>query len=135
MGVDQSGRAALVVEDDDDVRRVMVEQLLNIGFSVLEAESGDEAIRMLGQREFVDLVVSDVVMPGTGGIEVGREARRTFPSAGIVLATGFSTEAGALKDFVVLKKPWDEADLVAAVQAAFAVSRAPAPGRERRLEC
>lgn len=125
---------ALVCEDDRDVRRIMVEQLVGLGFSVVEAENGDEAVRMLACLDAVDLVVTDVVMPGLSGIDVVRDARALHPAAASVYCTGFTADIESLSDQVVLKKPWQASELTHAIQ--LAMSRAQkAPNREVRLPC
>ena len=114
---------ALVCEDDGGVRRVMVEQLVGLGFSVVEAENGDEAVRMLERLDAIDLVVTDVVMPGASGIEVVSCASRQHPTAAFVYCTAYSADSEKLHDQVVLRKPWEASDLTRAIQVAM--TRAP----------
>ena len=110
------GRLALVAEDNDDVRQVMRQQLVELGFSVVEASSGDEAAELVEQIDSLSLLVSDIVMPGLSGIELARRARILRPSMQVVLVSGFSVEYGELApDTVILRKPWDKRDLVAAI--------------------
>jgi CheY-like chemotaxis protein len=60
----------LVVEDDDDNRELMSEVLESAGYEVLSASSGADGLRALAERS-VDVVITDVGMPGMGGLEVG----------------------------------------------------------------
>ena len=110
------GQLALVAEDDDDVRQVMRRQLMELGFSVIEAQSGDEAAELVERIEGLGLVVSDIAMPGLGGIELARRLRAARPDIRVILVSGFSVDAGEDRsDLVILRKPWDKRDLIAAI--------------------
>jgi len=110
------GQLALVAEDNDDVRQVMRQQLVDLGFSVVEAASGDEAAELVEQIDGLSLLVSDIVMPGLSGMELARRARRLRPTMRVVLVSGFAVEYGDVPaDAVILRKPWDKRDLVAAI--------------------
>jgi signal transduction histidine kinase/CheY-like chemotaxis protein len=111
-----SGQLALVAEDNDDVRQVMRQQLVDLGFSVVEAASGDEAAELVGQIDGLSLLVSDIVMPGLSGVELVRRARLLRPAMRVVLVSGFAVEYGDVPaDAVILRKPWDKRELVAAI--------------------
>ncbi|MBC7905204.1 MAG: cache domain-containing protein [Rhodospirillaceae bacterium] len=111
------GQLALVAEDNDDVRQVMRQQLVDLGFSVVEAESGDEAALLVDQIEDLQLVVSDIVMPGLSGIDLARRLRASHPAVKVVLVSGFSVDSAAdMTDLVVLRKPWDKQELVEAIR-------------------
>ncbi|PWC36234.1 cache domain-containing protein [Azospirillum sp. TSO35-2] len=111
-----TGQLALVAEDNDDVRQVMRQQLVDLGFSVVEAASGDEAAELVEQIDGLSLLVSDIVMPGLSGVELARRARRLRPAMRVVLVSGFAVEYGDMPpDAVILRKPWDKRDLVAAI--------------------
>ncbi|CAO3355397.1 cache domain-containing protein [Azospirillum palustre] len=111
-----SGQLALVAEDNDDVRQVMRQQLVDLGFSVVEAASGDEAAELVEQIDGLSLLVSDIVMPGLSGLELARRARLLRPAMRVVLVSGFAVEYGDVPtDAVILRKPWDKRDLVAAI--------------------
>lgn len=107
------GVLAIVAEDDEDVRRIMREELIGLGFSVLEAGSGEEALRLAEQVDNVRLIISDIVMPGAGGLELARRVRELRPEVGIMLMTGFSVEDRPedLSDVPILMKPWRSRDL------------------------
>jgi DNA-binding NtrC family response regulator len=105
----------LVVDDDDDVRAVAVAALSD-RFHVIEAATGDEALRLL-DRAPVDVVVTDVVMPGISGFHVLRGAQRRRPSPKVLLMSAF---APALVDTQLppgafLPKPFRLAELERAV--------------------
>jgi CheY-like chemotaxis protein len=84
------GERILVVEDDRRVRGITVERLKQLGYRIVEAENGSEAVRLLGERG-VDLLFTDMVMPGgMGGAEVAREARRLVPGLKVLFTTGYA---------------------------------------------
>jgi CheY-like chemotaxis protein len=95
----------LFAEDETPIRD-SVGQLLSIsGFRVLKAEDGYEALRLLTQED-VDLLFTDIVMPGLDGIELARRARRIRPNLKIMFVTGYSAKASeAMHLGRVLYKP------------------------------
>src|ERR1700730_12112869 len=82
----------LFVDDDPEVRQSIVDVLSLKGFRVLAAESAFEGLRVLTQ-EHVDVLLSDVVMPGMSGIELAKKARRLRPDLKIMFATGYLARA------------------------------------------
>ena len=81
----------LVAEDEADVRQVLVEVLAGLGYRVIEAGDGEQALEILRRMgPAVDLVVTDVVMPKMGGRELYREARDLAPRAGFLFSSGYS---------------------------------------------
>ncbi|MBR9973662.1 cache domain-containing protein [Magnetospirillum sulfuroxidans] len=110
------GRLALVAEDNEDVRQIMRRQLMELGFSVVEAESGDEAAILVEQIEDLHLVISDIVMPGLSGVDLAHKIKATRPEICVVLISGFSFEGSEdQSDLVVLAKPWEKQDLIDAI--------------------
>ncbi|MBX6370491.1 MAG: response regulator [Rhodospirillales bacterium] len=106
----------LVVDDDDDVRAVTVAGLRD-RFHVLEAENGRRALELL-EHEPIDVVVTDVIMPGISGFHVMRSAKRCRPAPKVLLVSGF---ASALVDAQLppgsfLPKPFRLAELERAVE-------------------
>lgn len=84
------GKTILVAEDEDDVRGVVQEGLEVLGFRVLPTANGLEAWQLFGSRRGeIDLVLSDVVMPEMGGIELYHRILEVEPEAKIVLMSGF----------------------------------------------
>jgi CheY-like chemotaxis protein len=84
----------LVVEDDDDVRMYTVECLQELGYQVLEAHDGPSALRLMqlhGQP--VDLLFTDVVMPGMSGSELVAEARKLQPHLRVLYTSGYTRNA------------------------------------------
>mgnify|MGYP001254022253 CR=1 FL=1 len=85
------GETVLVVEDDPDVRRIVVRQVLDLGYRVLEAASGDEALSAIAGGARVDLLFTDVVMPGGMlGTELARRVRSLVPELPVLFASGFA---------------------------------------------
>jgi len=115
------GMLALVVEDDADVRLVMRQQLVDLGLSVIEAASGDEAMELAGQIDDLRLVVTDIVMPGVSGLALARHLRATRPEVRVVLVSGFSTEElDKGEGLVILGKPWEKRELAEAIHLSAA---------------
>ncbi len=100
----------LVAEDDAEVREVAAEMLRDAGFRVLAAADGRQALALLERGEQVDVLFSDVVMPGgISGLDLARLARRMRPSIGVLLASGYAAEAVGrdAPEFELLAKPYD----------------------------
>ena len=114
------GMRVLLVEDDDDNRELMAEVLEGAGYQVLTAASGSAGLRTLAEHS-VDVVVTDVGMPGMGGLEVARAAKEIAPGVPVVVVTGYterediSNARGRAVD-AVLVKPVEPDALIAAVE-------------------
>jgi signal transduction histidine kinase/ActR/RegA family two-component response regulator len=116
------GAHVLVVDDDPDVRWITAEELLEIGYTVTEADSGRAALAMLERDEPCDLMVVDLMMPGLSGTDTVRLARRTRPALKALFVSGYierSRFEGEFGNDVVLKKPFERETLVAAVRTAL----------------
>jgi CheY-like chemotaxis protein len=114
-----AGRTVLVAEDDDRLRQVTIVRLLDLGFQVLEASNGMTALALLDQHPDVDVLFSDLVMPGAmSGLDLAKRVRDLYPEVRIILTTGYSAELLADADadlgLQVLRKPYRYADLVRA---------------------
>jgi CheY-like chemotaxis protein len=120
----------LVVEDDPQVRGVTIRALEGSGYRVIPAASGEEALviaRESGER--LDMVVTDVVMPGLTGREVVDELRRSLPDIPALFVSGYTQDAiaqrGVLDSGVeFLPKPFTPSTLVARVRAMLDTGRA-----------
>ena len=82
-----------MVEDDADVRAYVVETLGGLGYDVLEASGGDDALRVMREYKGIGLLLTDVVMPGMNGRKLADEARRHDPSLKVLFMTGYSRNA------------------------------------------
>jgi PAS domain S-box-containing protein len=116
-GSSAQGETILVVEDDDEVRAFSVEVLRERGYQVLEASDGPSALRLLDQRQFaVDLLFTDVVMPGMSGRELSDSARERRSTLKVLYTSGYTRNAivhgGRLDAGVaLLPKPFTSRDL------------------------
>ncbi|HET8551505.1 MAG TPA: PAS domain S-box protein [Gammaproteobacteria bacterium] len=128
-GVESKSATVLVVEDDPHVRPMVVELVRDIGHTVIEAANGADAIELIDKRRDIDLLFTDVVMPGDmNGIELAREAHRRRPQMAVLLTSGFAGECighGRLEDkrFGIIQKPYERTELVRAINAALAEAR------------
>ncbi|WP_395622650.1 PAS domain S-box protein [Sphingomonas daechungensis] len=111
------GLTVLLVEDNPQVREFAEGLLVDLGCSVVSADSAEQALESLGSDE-VDLILSDVVMPGMSGLELARRVRETRPGIPVLLATGYSNEIMERgSECAVLGKPFGAADLSRAMSA------------------
>jgi CheY-like chemotaxis protein len=118
-------RNILVIEDDPDVRRVIVECLGLIGYEVTEAPNGTEGLAAIALAK-PDLLVVDYAMPDMTGAEVISKAREMVGELPVILATGYADMAAVERlagKPAILRKPFDINSLGAAV--AFALEGAP----------
>jgi len=113
----------LIIEDNEDVRTMLVLKLQLEGFDVVGARNGTGALDLLG-RQAVDVIVTDLFMPDKDGIETIEEVRRKYPLAKIVAMSGWQSaqgpnyldvarEIGATR---TLRKPFDPDELVRIVR-------------------
>jgi two-component system cell cycle sensor histidine kinase/response regulator CckA len=82
--------AVLVVDDDADVRAVTVAALEHVGCTVLEAASAGEALRLLDEPRPIDIVVTDIVMPGRSGFHVVRGAEARRPGIKVLVTSAYA---------------------------------------------
>ena len=91
-----TGATILLVEDDDAIRPVLRRALERQGYRLLLASSGEEALEIAESQddgEKVDLVITDLMMPGIGGVELLERLTRRFPNTRALLMSGYSDEA------------------------------------------
>ena len=115
------GKTILLVEDNEPVRHFAEGLLADLRYRVISAGSAEEALSML-DREDVDLVFSDIVMPGMNGIELARRVTKERGGLPVLLATGYSEDVvkGAARQYRVLSKPYGPIELSAAISAMLA---------------
>jgi len=118
-----AGKLALLVEDEPELRTVVRQQLVGLGFLVLECASAEEAAPLALGTEELYLLVSDVMTPGVlDGFDLAEQLLAAKPDTLVVLMTGFvDDQALAAKNerrLVVLRKPFDREDLRAAIALA-----------------
>ena len=117
------GELLLLVEDDPDVANTVTDQLQNLGYAVLRAESADDARALALDLPELRAVLSDIIMPGQmNGLMLAREIRRQRKDLGIALMSGYadwSDLAGNERDcrFPVLAKPFTDDQLALTLQS------------------
>jgi signal transduction histidine kinase/DNA-binding response OmpR family regulator len=109
----------LLVEDDAFIRMDTAEILQDLGYEVIEADSGERGVEILGHT-IVDIIVADIGLPGMSGLVFAARAREAFPSVGLVFATGNSSLpiANRFSGSVLLAKPFSSTALERAVKTA-----------------
>lgn len=127
VAADHTGAGViLLVEDEDAVRALNARMLISRGYSVFEAHSGIDALRVFTEQDGrIDLVVSDVVMPEMDGPTMLGELRKRNPDTKVVFVSGYAQEAFAKnlpegEEFHFLPKPFTMKQLVEAVKGAMA---------------
>ena len=83
----------LVVDDDDSVRRIIAQMLAYMGFEVLTARNGLEALDLFRSQDDIDLVITDLRMPVMNGYEAAHRIRRLRPGARIICMSSYSGQA------------------------------------------
>ncbi len=112
----------LVVEDEASIRFVARRVLERSGYTVLEADSGPAALALLAEHKgALDLVLSDLVMPGMTGIELAEELRKTRPSLKLLFTSGYSADVVSDRfrpdgDWNFISKPYGVRDLIQEVR-------------------
>jgi PAS domain S-box-containing protein len=113
----------LLVEDDEEVATLVSEMLREIGYSVTRAASSEAALGALADGRIVDLVFSDIMMPGPmNGFELAQEIRRRRPRQKILLTSGYPDAASRSDEdggFVILRKPYEIQDLKVSLERAL----------------
>ena len=107
----------LIAEDEALLRLVAVEALRDAGYDVLEAGDGTEGLAVLNTAEHIDLLVTDIKMPGLNGYELAEAGLRLRPQMKVVLMTGYSDEqvpdAIRCATIKIFHKPFNFDDLLA----------------------
>ena len=114
----------LVVEDDELVRQHACSELRTLGYQVLAAEGGKAALALIDEHDNIDLLFTDVVMPGMSGRVLADAAREKRPGLRVLYTSGYTENAivhhGRLDAGVkLLPKPYRRAELARAVRAAL----------------
>ncbi len=121
------GATLLVVDDDPNVRKVLVAQLKDAGFKVEEAQSGQEANRLIDRRAY-DVIICDLVMEGVSGIDVLMHSKRVNPDVEVIMLTAFGSVESAVQAlqsgaFHYITKPHNREELIVTVQRALEQNR------------
>ncbi len=118
----------LIVEDEPRVRRVVTERLTRQGYTVLSGASGEEALSLADRHDGrIDLLLTDIVMPGMNGMELADRLSQKRPTLGILLMSGYSDHPTLRRsDFdrdAFIQKPFSEAHLADRVESALRRAR------------
>jgi two-component system, cell cycle sensor histidine kinase and response regulator CckA len=112
----------LLVEDEPMVRNVAERALTRHGYTVITADNGEEALEIVAKGEPIDLLISDVVMPGMDGPTVVREARKSRPDLKILFMSGYAEEqlrkSIDIENVNFLAKPFSVTELAEAARRA-----------------
>jgi PAS domain S-box-containing protein len=106
---------ALLVDDEDLVRASTSYMLAELGYRVIEAASGEEAMTLIAAGESFDLLLTDHLMPGMSGTELARAVRASRPGVAILLVSGYGEREGLDPDLPRLSKPFRENELAASL--------------------
>lgn len=122
--MERSGERLLIVEDDPEMRDLLRKVLEKEGYRVSVSGDGHQALNAF-DRETFDLVVTDMLMPCDGGLELLETLHRTHPSLPVIIVTAFGdwhsySRALELGAAAFISKPLRMAELIAAVHAALA---------------
>jgi CheY-like chemotaxis protein len=119
-----AGEIVLLVEDNTGMRRIAQRQLRDLGYRVLECDRAATALETL-QREPVDLLLTDIVMPGgLDGVELSRIAHERWPHLKIILTSGFPQarvegDGEVAATMTLLSKPYHKEELATALRTAL----------------
>lgn len=114
----------ILIIDDDDLIHILFRKILEPeGYEVIEAYNGSDGIRLFNERP-ADLVITDIIMPGSSGIEVIEKFRREYPEVAIfAMSAGLQSDsqdllkmAGILGAKKILRKPVDKKTLIEAIK-------------------
>ncbi|WP_423907437.1 PAS domain S-box protein [Caballeronia sp.] len=124
VAADSSVETVLIVEDEPDVLDAAGQLFRSIGYEVVTATNGIDALATLERRTDIDILFTDVVMPkGVSGIQLARSARELRPDLKVILASGYPLPAlreqyGRIDDFAFVNKPYRLAEVAKALRAA-----------------
>ena len=128
-----AGETILVVDDNPEVRRAVVMQLRGLGYEVLEADGANSALAIIEDGRRIDLLLTDIVMPGINGKQLATLARGRQPELRILFTSGFpgafaKQDSQLEPDDMLLSKPYRREDLARAVRETLTAT-APPPRR------
>lgn len=117
-----AGTRVLLVEDNEELREVTSALLMSFGCEVVSCSSPEDALRLLEKDAGIDVLLSDVLMPGPiSGVALAQEARQQWPELAIVLISGHRGDVGDEDEFPFVQKPCTPEVLVHTLQQALAM--------------
>mgnify|MGYP001556062950 CR=1 FL=1 len=136
MSPDKSSKKTtiLVVDDEEPIRFLCEDLLASLDYVVLTAPDGEAALAMLKERDDIDIVISDLRMPGIDGLEVTRRVRSEHPTVDVIVLTGFASIESAVESMKLgasdfIRKPFNLNTLISSVTK-IVERRNLAPGDE-----
>ncbi|SFP47257.1 hybrid sensor histidine kinase/response regulator [Sphingomonas rubra] len=112
LEIDAVGRGtAMVVDDEDLVRQSTAHMMGELGYRVIEARSGEEALRLFADGEPIDVLVTDHLMPGMTGTELATTIRARNPQTRVLVVSGYADGKGISASLPRLAKPFRQSDL------------------------
>ena len=123
----------IIIDDEEDIRIVLKEILVRAGFEVEVASSGNEGLDILREKG-ADLVITDIIMPGSDGVETAYDIRMEFPKTKIIVMSGggnaaslgyepsaittnaYLASAAAVGADLTMTKPFDRDEIIKAVK-------------------
>ncbi len=123
----RGGEKVLLVEDNPEVQEVAGMLLEQLGYRVFLAQSAASALQFLASGEAVDLVFTDIVMPGElDGVALARRVKDEYPDTAVLLTSGYAKAADPLEaGFPILRKPYQLPTLARAIRNALDMEPAP----------
>ena len=114
----RGGETVLLVEDDLEVQETVGILLDQLGYRVLSVQSADGALQLLASGEPVDLVFTDIIMPGElDGMALARQVKKEYPDIAVLLTSGYAKAVNTLDaNFPILRKPYQLATLARAIR-------------------
>ena len=115
------GETLLVVEDDPAVRMIVLDELKELGYTTLEAIDGPTAIPILQSSQKIDLLISDVGLPGMNGRQIAEIGRQNRPALPVLFMTGYAQNAAARSEFLapgmeMISKPFSMDEMAAKIR-------------------
>lgn len=116
VAISQEDRGTVLVVDDEDLVRASTAHMLSeLGYSVIEAGSAEDALTVLDTPSTIDLLVTDHLMPGITGTDLAKRARTLRPNLRILVISGYAETKGISSDLPRLTKPFKQTDLAASL--------------------
>jgi CheY-like chemotaxis protein len=127
----EAGETVLVVEDEPVVRDLIVEVLQDLGYGALQATDGPSGLKVLQSKQRIDLLVTDVGLPGLNGRQLADQARERRPELKVLFITGYAENAALAAGFLapgmeMITKPFAVEALAQKIRAVL--NRNPQPG-------
>ncbi len=134
---DTKSAGVLVVDDDNNLRELLEEALMDWGYAVSTAKSGDEALKRMGRKKPI-VVICDLKMPGMGGLELLKKIKARHTNVHVIVITGYATIETAIKTieagaFDYITKPFRLDELKRIMKRACTLAAVPS-GRKRLIE-